>query len=270
MRGRVARGLVALGLSLALAACSAAPAPRPTAALVAEVLAAAPASDPVPDAAASARLADATVRLIAGELTAPDGWLLVPLSDVTEGRALVERARPTTAAGVVAVRGRAGKAVALAVPVVGGEADADALGVELFTRSSAIALVVAGSPTGASASGSAFGAVTSALGERGLLLAVVEGYAPDAAADSPEVVLRGATGTPSDEELRLGTVLQQAGVVTCVLVGEECHDPAVALEQGEAVAGGAVVRLQVAGRLRTDPSRRAAVLAGLAHALGDL
>lgn len=270
MSRRVARGVVAVGLALAVAGCGGPPAPRSTWTVVSEALAAAPTGDTAPAAGASDRLVEAAVGLVAGGRGAPDGWQLVPLTDVAEGQALTERARPSTGAGVVAVRGRGAGAVALAVPVPGGPSSTERLGVDLFLRSHAVVLVVAGTPTAAASPGSAFRAVTAALGDRGLLLAVVEGYAPDTEAASPEVVLRGATDQPSDEELRIGTVLQSARVQVCVLVAEECIDPGVALEKTGAVSGGPVVRLQLAGRLQADAVRRDAVLTEIAKALDDL
>lgn len=257
---------VCAALALTLVSCAGAPSPRPTSAVVADALGTASSSAVQHQAQ---EVAAAAVRLVAGERAAPPGWVLQPLSDVAEGVALVEQARPSTGAGVVAVRGRGAKGVVLAVPVPGGAAPAEGVGVDLFVRSRAIALVVAGTPTAAAASGSTFEAVTAALTDRGLLLAVVEGFAPDADGVSPEVVLRGATERPSDEELRIGIVLAAAGVETCVLVAEECIDPNVALGEAEAPAG-PVVRLQLAGRLLTDAARRAAVVGEVAKALDDL
>ena len=267
---RVVVALLAAALGLGLGGCAQATAPRPTLDVVTDALAAAPAVDGTPSADASRALADAVVELIAGRTPAPDGWSLVPLSDVTGGRALVEQVRPTSAAGVVAVRGQGAKPVALAVPVPGGAAPAEQVAVALFTRSSALALVVAGSPTAAASVDSAFRVVSDALGARGVVLVVVEGEASDASAEGPEVVLRGATEEPSDEELRLGTVLQAAGVQACVLVGEECVDPGLALEQVEVTAGATVVRVQLSGRLATNAARRDLVVTEIARALDDL
>lgn len=267
---RVAAGVAALLLAATLAGCSADASPRPVARVVTDALAAAPAVDPVPDAAASATVADAAVALIAGGRGAPQGWQVVPLTDVTDGSALVERARPNAGGGVIAVRGRSAKSVAVAVPVPGGQNPAESLGLSFFTSSRSIALVVAGSPTAAASADGVFRAVTDALSERGVVLAVVEGYAPDADAASPEVVLRGAAEQAGDEELRLGTLLQSAKVEACVLVGETCVDPGVALEQTDEQTSGPVVRIQLAGRLVGDAARRDAVVAAIAAALDDL
>lgn len=267
MPRRAVRGVLAVGLTLALVACAADPSPRPTWAVVSEVVSAASGA---PTAGSGAALAEATTSLLAGSAPRSELWQAVPLSDVAEGRALVERRRPPSEAGIVAVRGRAAKPVVVAVPLPGGAGPNERLGSDLFTRSHATALVVAGSESSAAASDAPLRAVTAALGERGLLLVVIEGFTSDATPDSPEIVLQGATERPSDEQLRVGTVLQAAGVATCILVAEQCIDPGVALEKVEGIEAGPVVRVQLAGRLASDAARRDAVWTQLARAIDDV
>lgn len=270
MRRLGLRAVTAAAVALALAGCSGQPGPRPTWSVVSDALAvSAHAGAPEPGQAAA--VADAAVRLMAGDAdAAPAGWWTVPLSDVPDGRALVERHRPGSNAGVVAVRGRGARSVALAVPVPGGAQPAERLAVDLFVRSEAMALAVAGSPDAAASPEAPFRAVTQAFADRGLTTAVIEGYAVDTSPQAPEVVLQGASDLPSDEELRIGTVLLAAGVTVCVLVGEECHDPGVALEKLGQTPGGPIVRVQLAGRLAGDNARGAAVVSEIAKALDDL
>ena len=55
-----------------------------------------------------------------------------------------------------------------------------------------------------------------------------------------------------------------------MLVGEECVDPGLALEQVEVTAGATVVRVQLSGRLATNAARRDLVVTEIARALDDL
>lgn len=267
MTPRFAGLALAAGLALSLAACASAPTPRPVWSVVSETVASASGAAA---AGSGPALADAVARLLAGEKSVPEGWQLVPLSDVADGQALAESRRPPSDAGVVAVRGRGAKPVGIAVPLTGGAGPNEKLGTDLFVRSHAAVLVVAGSPTGAAASDAPFRAVTGALADRGLVLVVVEGFTADADPASPEVVLQGATDVPSDEELLVGTLLQQAEVDSCVRVAEECIDPNVALEQGQDAEAGPVVRVQLAGRLAADTARRETVLGEVAKALDEV
>lgn len=259
-------------LALALGGCSSAVPARPTQAVVSEALAAAPASAPAASAPASAAVAAAATGLLVGGTDAPAGWTIVPLSDVDGGKALVESARPTSGAGVVAFRGRGAVPVVVAVPLPGTPAQADTLGVETFVRSRASALVVAGSPTAASEADGAFKAVTTTFADHGLVAVVVEGYG-DATAAMPEVVLRGPGDVPTDVELSLGVALQQAKVSVCVVLGESCEPPdsiVADAEPGAEPSGERIVRVQFAGRLAADAPRRAVVAGLVGQALADL
>ncbi|MER7708001.1 hypothetical protein ABTX81_34555 [Kitasatospora sp. NPDC097605] len=154
----------------------------------------------------------------------------------------------------------------------------EALGAELFRAAPGGVLVLAGAHRRAGTDGSAdvahrddtvFAAVVEALAARGLPGVQLHGFAEDSLPGTDAVVSSGA-GTAGGIAERTADGLAAAGLAVCRAWRETCGRlEGTTNVQGRFAAGLGVpwVHVELANPLRTDPARRARVVAALAGAV---
>ncbi|MFE7189210.1 hypothetical protein [Kitasatospora sp. NPDC057541] len=242
-----------------------------------------------PDADQRRAVADGVVRTLdgrpdeAGRLLAGVGYRLTEFTEAVSGRRTAEiaDASGTDPRGwgriYLDLSTPAGWSAQVPHPV--SDSRTEILGAELFRQAPGGVLVLAGAHRRAGVDGSAdvahrgdtvFAAVVEALTARGLPGLQLHGFDEGSLPGTDAVVSSGA-GTAGEAAERTAAALEAAGLVVCRPWRQKCGQLAGTTNvEGRFAAGLGVTWLHVelANALRTDPARRAEVVAALAATAG--
>ncbi|MFF2349384.1 hypothetical protein ACFVVL_06355 [Kitasatospora sp. NPDC058115] len=242
-----------------------------------------------PDAAQRGAVADGVLAALdgrpdrAGPLLAAVGYRLTEFTEAVSGRRTAEIADASGADprgwGRIYLDLSARTRWSAQVPHPVSDSRTEILGAELFRAAPGGVLVLAGAHRRAGTDGSAdvahrddtvFAAVVEALTGRGLPGLQLHGFDEDSLPGTDAVVSSGA-GAPGEAAESTAAALEAAGLVVCRPWQQTCGRLAGTINVGGRHAAGLGVtwlHVELANPLRTEPARRAEVVAALAGTAG--
>ncbi len=253
----------------------------------------APASTGPTDPARARAIAEATAQLpqvaarpgpssLASPPGVPEGYAVTGLR--LDGKdqqvaALVPQGTPTTGDGLYVARPEQGsRPVTIEVPHPRSDAWTDQIGADVYARSTARYLLMAGADRGAGddadvahAPDAAFAGTDMLLVRKDWVVVQIHGFTRRRHPGYPDAVVSSGTATPGATATRVARELESQGISTCVYDGTTCADLAARTNvQGQhaRAVGADFVHVELERSVRADPALRSRAAQAIATGLG--